>query len=139
MKTINFFAAVITSVMMSINANAETVKATKSNASAPAAVEVAQSNTRSMVQTTEDGSTLKFDYILDAEGRVVNKITSSWNSDKATWSPLSAYSVVYTGEETVLSYAKYNGETKTYSKDVQQKRFNSAEYPVVLTVPSCCK
>jgi len=139
MKTFNFIAAVITSVMVSVNANAETVKNTKNAQATPAAVEIAQSNTRSMVQTTENGTSYKYDYILDAEGRVVNRITSTWNSDKAEWSPLAAYSVVYTGSETVLSYAKYNKASKTYSKDVQQTRYSASDYPVVLSLPECCK
>jgi len=139
MKTFNFIAAAIASVMVSVNANATTVNNTKENASVPQAVEIAQTNTRSMVQTIDNGNSYKYDYILDAEGRVVNRITSAWNADKGTWSPLAAYSVVYTNDETVVSYAKYNKSTKTYSKDVQQTRLNAADYPVVFNVPECCK
>jgi len=139
MKTINFIAAAIASVMVSVNANATTVNNTKANASVPQAVEIAQTNSRSMVQTFDNGNSYKYEYILDAEGRVVNRITSAWNEDKGTWSPLAAYSVVYTNDETVVSYAKYNKSTKTYSKDVQQTRFNAADYPVVFNVPECCK
>lgn len=135
MKTINFIAAVITSVMVSVNANAKT----ENHNNVPAIVEVAQTNSRSMVQTYEDGNSYKYDYILDNNGRVVNKISSRWNSDTSEWVPVSAYSVVYTNDETVLSFARYNPSTKTYSKDVQQSRYNSSEYPVIIRVPECCK
>jgi len=138
MNTIKFFAAVIATALFSLSANAEPVK--KSNSSeVPAAVEIAKSNSRSMVQTTENGASYKYDYILDGEGRIVNRIISSWNSEKAEWTPLAAYSVVYTDAETILSYAKYNRLTKTYSKNVQQTRYNAADYPYVFTLPECCK
>jgi len=135
MKTINFIAAVIASVMVSVNANAES----KDNNSVPSTVEISKSNHRAMVQTTEDGSSFKYDYVLDESGRVLNKISSRWDSDKSEWIPVSAYSVVYTDDETVLSFAKYNSYTKTYSKDAQQMRYNASEYPVVIRVPECCK
>ena len=137
MKTFNFIAAVIASAMFTINAHAEikSVNETKDTS----AVEISNSSKRAMVQTSEDGKVYKYEYILDNNGRVVNKIASRWNDDNSEWTPVSAYSVVYTNTETVLSYAKYNSMTKTYSSDVKQTRFNASEYPIVIRVPECCK
>lgn len=74
MKTFAFIATMIFATV----ANAETVKNNIKNAEpTPAAIEVAKSNTRSMVTTSESGTSYKYDFILDAEGRVVNKITSA--------------------------------------------------------------
>ena len=137
MKTINFIAAVITSVMFTVNANAAVNEVKDNNESK--AVEVSNSTNPSMVQTTVDGNLVKFDYILDNEGRVINKVASRWNDDYSEWTPVSAYSVVYTEDETVLSYAKYNSATKSYTTDVKQTRYNANEFPIIIRVPECCK
>lgn len=137
MKTINFIAAVITSVMFTVNANAAVNEVKDNNESK--AVEVSNSTNRSMVQITVDGKMVKYDYILDNEGRVINKVASRWNDDYSEWTPVAAYSVVYTEDETVLSYAKYNSFSKTYTTDVKQTRFNAKDYPIVIRVPECCK
>lgn len=137
MKTMIFaIAAMFISV---VNANAEKVNNTESKVSSTFEVNIANSNHRSMIQTTDNGFTYKYDYILDADGRVVNKITYAWNNDYCDWKPLSAYSVVYTKDETVVSYAKYNRACKSFSKDAQQVRYNANEYPIIIKLPSCCE
>ena len=137
MKTIKIIAAAIATFMVTANVNAEN-KNTKANASVQV-VKVEKSNCRSVVQTSEDGSSLKFDYILNDKGKVVNKVISTWDSNKDEWTPVSAYSVVYTPSETILSYAKYNTYTKTFSQNIQQVRYNAAEYPELIKLPECCK
>ena len=101
MKTFNFIAAVIASAMFTINAHAEmkSVNETKDTS----AVEISKSSKRAMVQTSEDGKVYKYEYILDNNGRVVNKIASRWNDDNSEWTPVSAYSVVYTNTETFIN------------------------------------
>lgn len=137
--TMKVFATVIATALFTLNANAESKKNVKNTQSTPEMVEISNTNSRSMVQSVSDGSSYKFDYILDNEGRVVNKITSAWDELNSQWAPLSAYSVVYTKDETILSYAKYNKDTKTYTKDVQQTRYNASDYPVIINLPECCK
>ena len=137
MKTIKVIAAVIASAMFTINANAESKDTNEANAAK--VVEVAKSANRSSVQTMVDGELIKHDYILDNEGRVVNKVASRWSDENSDWVPVSAYSVVYTDKETVLSYAKYNSFTKTYSTDVKQTRYNASEFPIIIRLPEYCK
>lgn len=137
MKTM--ILAIAAMVFSVANVNAETVKDVNSNEAAPLEVQIAKTNHRTMFQTVNSGATYKYDFILDDEERVINKITSMWNSSTNAWQPLSAYSVVYTKDETVLSYAKYNNVRKTFSNNVQQTRYNASEYPVIISVPSCCK
>lgn len=139
MKTMNFIASIIASVMVTVSANAESLNKTKTSNAMPKTVEVAQTNIRTMIQTTDNGFTYKYDFILDTEGRVINRVTSTWNDKNHSWSPLAAYSIAYTNDETVLTYAKYNKHSKTYSKDVQQKRYNASEYPILFNIPECCK
>ena len=136
MRTINFLAAFVASVMITVNANAEDKKA---DVSSVKVVDSTSKNCRSVVTTSDDGMSYKTDYILNEKGLVVNKITSVWNVEADEWSPMYAYSVVYTPSETVLSYAKYNSLTKTYSLNVKQVRYNASEYPEVIKLPSVCK
>ncbi|MCR5312264.1 MAG: DUF3836 domain-containing protein [Bacteroidaceae bacterium] len=136
MKAINFFAAVITSMILTVNANASTVNQTEPSTKE---VEQVKSNVRSTVVNSTDGKTYKYDYILDANGRVVNRVKYTWNTDKTSWKPVAAYSVVYTDSETVLSYAKYNEYSGTFSTNAQQTRYKASDYPVVISLPECCK
>ena len=137
MKTMKYIAAAIASVMITVNANAENKNVKV--AEATNVVNVAKSNVRTMVTSADDGTSYKIDYILNDNGKVVNKVTSAWDTERDEWAPVSAYSVVYTPTETILSYAKYNPYSKTYSKDVRQARFNATEYPELIRVPECCK
>lgn len=138
MKRITLFVALVISLMSSANTFAESVSV-KSPISVPEAVEVAKSDTRTMVKTNENGYTYKYEFVLDTEGRVINRVTSTWDNKKSAWKPLSAFAVIYTDDETIVNYAKYNPRSKKYSVDVQQKRYNAIDYPYIFTVPECCK
>ena len=137
MKTYNFIVAVITFVMVSVSANAKHTNRHKVSSAFPESVEVVNSDSHAVIHSEKNGISYKYDFILDVNGRVVNRITSAWNSDNNQWIPLSAYSIEYTNEETILNYAKYNSLTKSYSKDVQQARYNASDFPVIFKLPKC--
>lgn len=77
--------------------------------------------------------TMKFEFNLDAAGRVETKVNYIGSDDK--WSPVSAYSVFYGEKETVLTYAEYNVLTKTFTRNPKQVRYNATEYPEIIRVP----
>lgn len=130
------FAAMFLSV---VNVDAKTIKNATEKSDVPAVVEIANTNTRSMVTTSDSGKSYKYEYVLDGEGRVINRITSVWCESKCLWKPLCAYSVSFSKDETILRYAKYSNSSKSFSKNVQQVRYNAADYPAIFKLPSCCE
>lgn len=126
-----FAAMMMTVTTMSAN-NAKKESAQSDDNTLPNVTVVAKSNKSVEVMY---GSRKKAVFNLDGMGRVSTKISYKKN-DFNSWSPLSAYSVFYGEEETVLTYAEYDDVHRTYTRNVQQKRYNASEYPIVIKVPN---
>lgn len=77
---------------------------------------------------------MKYEYNLDGLGRVSTKISYLMKSNEQ-WRPISAYSVFYGENETILTYAEYDNVRKTYTRNAKQVRYNAADYPEIIRVP----
>jgi hypothetical protein len=141
MKSMKFFAAVIATVFtVNVNASAKPnhpnkLHNAKMEMTSPR-TEVANSLIDKTVTTVSADKSVKFDYILDNEGRVKNRIQQAWNKSTGKWEPVAAYSIVYADKETVVTFAEYNRNRRTYTSNVQQIRFNADEIPFIFRIPT---
>ena len=131
MKT-KIFAAFV-AAMMTITMNASN-KENKTNAPQsdnvlPGVTVIATANQRTIEMNDK-----KYEFNLDGSGRVSTKV--SYRKDNMNnWAPISAYSVFYGNDETILTYAEYNPSTKIFNLRPQQTRFNAVDYPEIIKVP----
>lgn len=76
----------------------------------------------------------KYVYKLDGNGRVENRISYKQCKWSGTWKPQAAYTVFYGENETILTYAEYNAESKIFNLNPIQKHFTANEYSELLRV-----
>lgn len=123
-----FVAAMMTMTMSATNKENNT-NAPQSDNVLPGVTVVATASQRTLLMNNK-----KFVYNLDGSGRVSTKV--SYKKDNTdNWTPISAYTVFYGQEETILTFAEYNPQTKAFNLKPQQTRFNAEEYPVIIRVP----
>lgn len=131
MKTKIFaaFVAAMMTITMSASNKENKTNAPQSDNVLPGVTVVATANQRTLV--VDD---MKYEFNLDGSGRVSTKV--AYKKDKKNdWTPISAYSVFYGEEETILTFAKYNPYTKVFNYKPQQTRYNAQEYPEIIRVP----
>lgn len=128
-KTMNTIKIIVTSVMVLSAMYASANNSNKSNtADAPAPAVI---TTQSQPATSVN---YKTSFIKDDEGRIINKII--YKDVNGSWCPLGAYSVYYGEEENVLTYAQWDKAHHRFTLNAQQQRFNSKDYPVLITESS---
>jgi len=136
-KVMAAFAAVMMALSMNAKSGNETVANPESVSDAKVTVETIQNNPQQKVVRVTNSKNMdhKYEYNLDDQNRVVNRICYS-KDDAGNWTPYAAYTATYTNDESVLSYAEYDSVSKTFTKNAEQARYNKADFPVVLVLPS---
>ncbi len=134
--TTKFFSAFVAMMMTVVTMSANNTK--KENPASPDNVLPAVTVVASANQKTVEvfgKNHMKYEFNLDNLGRVSTKV-SYVKTITNKWIPISAYSVFYGENETILSYAEYDSDRKTYSLNPQQSRYNASEYPEIIPVPN---
>lgn len=131
MKTINSIAAIIAALTITVSANAKVINGQ------PTSQPIANNYVPNSTFYYSDKSTndLKYEYVLDDNGRVTSKIGYKKDKQTEVWTPLHMYFVVYGNEETVVTYALWNENKHLFNKGAQQYRYDAKEYPEVIKVP----
>jgi len=134
--TTKFFAA-IAAMMMTVTMSANNTVKNEASASSddntlPNVTVVAKSTQSVEVMY---GTNKKAVFNLDGMGRVSTKVSYKKNSLN-DWNPVSAYSVFYGEDETVLSYAEYDNVRKSFTLNAQQTRYSATEYPEIIRIPN---
>lgn len=133
MKAIKVLAVMMTAMVMTVNANA-TEKSSKVNNSV--SKEIVK---QKVMQTQVNGHDMKFVYNTDESDRVSSKVCYQWNAVNGQWEPVSAYSVFYGQDETIVSFAEWNKKTQTFTLNGKQERYDAKAYPIVISIPEQCK
>jgi len=102
-------------------------------------IKVSNPKKRVLVVTEANNTQRKYEYNLDDQNRVINRITYVRSDASYDWTPSSAYVAVYTNDESVLTYAEYNAANRTFTSSPKQQRFAKSDFPEVLRLPSACK
>lgn len=123
MKTIKFIALSMMIMFASTTVNATPSK--NKNTTPAVAVNNVVKNSNKNYMTT---------YKMDAQGRVVNKVV--FKSVDGQWNPIGAYSVFYGESENIVTYAQWDKDSQTFTRNAVQQHFDSKDYPVVLTSPT---
>jgi len=133
--TTKFFSAFVAMMMtvatMSANNNKET-SATPDDYTLPG-VTVVATGSQKVIETIGTNH-MKYEFNLDNLGRVSTKVSYVMKK-KDHWTPISAYSVFYGEEETVLTYAEYDRVSKSFTLNAKQVRYNASEFPEIIRVP----
>lgn len=134
MKTMKMIVAMATVMMMS---SFTSIEAAENASPAPHNIEVAvnaKRATRTMLHRTSEGLN-KFDYTLDAEGRVASKTMYRWDAKNDEWRPICMLSTNYEGEENELIYAAWDNASGSFTADITISDYDKAECPVLLKLP----
>jgi len=138
------FAAFVAAMMtMTMSAN-NTVNYTDANPEPVPGTNVTTVQTNNpkkkvLLITDQSDVQRKYEYNLDDQNRVINRISYVKNNEGDKWIPAAAYMAVYTNDEAVLTYAEYSYRTKTFTNSPKQVRYSKSEYPEVLSLPSALK
>ena len=127
-KMEKMFAAIIAATMMSMSVNANAADAPKksnADASASQSLAIASAQPKDFI----NGNT-KITYGYDAQGRVDSKILYT-KSEEGNWVPSMAYQVFFGEDETVLTCAKWNSESKAFNYNAHQVHYSANEYPEI--------
>lgn len=127
------FVAAMMTITMSANNNVKNNNASAPDNTLPNVTVIATAQQKTM-EVKAGNRHMKYEYNLDDMGRVSTKVTYVKNI-KNSWTPISAYSVFYGSEETVLTFAEYDMITNAYTANAKQVRYNAAEYPEIIPVP----
>ena len=128
-----FVAAMMTMTMSASNNVKNNNSATTPDNTLPNVVVIATAKQKVM-EVKANGRHMKYEYNLDDMGRVSTKVSYAKNIMNS-WTPISAYSVFYGNDETVLTFAEYDMMKKTYTQNAKQVKFNAVDYPVIIRVP----
>lgn len=128
-----FAAAMMTVATISANNNNEPSKGSNPDDNVLPGVTVVASANQKTIEVFSADCSKRFEYNLDAQGRVSSKV--NYIGSKKGWTPYAAYSVFYGEEETVLSYAEYNPTTKTFTSNPKQVRYDAKAFPEIIRVP----
>lgn len=129
-----FVAAMMTMTMSASNNVKNNNNASTPDNTLPNVVVIATAKQKTMEVVAANGRHMKYEYNLDDMGRVSTKVSYVKNI-MDNWTPISAYSVFYGNEETVLTFAEYDMMKKTYSQNAKQVRYNAVEFPLIIRVP----
>lgn len=141
MKTFKttMFAMIATIAMMMSNGTAQ---ASESAAIAPMAITSttiaapAIGSTLSYIRTNEKNIEHRFDYILDAEGRVVSKMMSGWDAVNNCWKPQTLYRASYGTDTNRLTFATYDEQTGAFTGHVIVTDYDASQNQILLNVPA---
>lgn len=95
----------------------------------------AEVHTLSYVRVNGNNVEHRFDYTLDAEGRVVSKMMSCWDSANNCWKPQSLYRADYGTTTHRLTFSTYNVKTHSFSNNVTVTEYDASQNNLLLNVP----
>lgn len=121
------FAAAITAITMT------TANATTENGTAPI-VNPSDNGPKTEFVYYEGNNATKFVYTCDEQGRVSSKVRYTLNAN-GKWCPSQAYSVFYGDAETVVTYAAWNENNHSFTKNAKQIHLDAQKYPVAIQMP----
>lgn len=126
MKTMKFFAAIIAAFVITTSASANTVKNS-------ASVSRSSQIQKTYIYNKVGEASSKVVYSTDEQGRVINKIILHMNNGE--WTPVGAYSVYYGDSVNTVTYAGWNSNSRTFTKNPSQQSYDAKDYPVVIAMP----
>jgi len=129
-KMEKMFAAIIAVAMMCMSFNANAGEA-PAKGEAKSSAQPAEVTEMSDAQVEYESGDTKIIYFTDAQGRVTSKIHLSMNSLTGKWMPKKAYQVFFGADETIVTCARWNVESKAFNRNVQQARYSATEYPEI--------
>ncbi len=78
---------------------------------------------------------LRYEFAYDEQDRLVSKTAVKWDGAVDEWKPYFQMTYRYEVGEIVMSYARWNESTHSYSKDVKQTTYELNEE----NVPVACR
>lgn len=97
------------------------------------------SATRVFYAKDTNDNELKYEFTIDAQGRVTSRTAYLKSIITDKWMPMSAFNVSYSQTETILTFAEYNRKKKAFTDNRQEMRYNADSCPEIIKLPSSCK
>jgi|GEM_PF-4281056 len=77
----------------------------------------------------------RFEYTIDAQGRVTDRVMYGWNNNSQSWYPMTRVHAKY-GEKThKLTFATWNPEQESFSNHISSQTFNAADFSSIINLP----
>jgi len=77
----------------------------------------------------------KVEFVLDQDGRATSKTVYVWNNNSNNWEPSYRYTADYGSDKHTLTYAKWNSNNHSFSKNIESVTYSSSEYPSLIVLP----
>lgn len=78
---------------------------------------------------------VKTEFAIDEMGRATSKTVYNWNEANGAWTPAYQYSVCYGEKVNTIAFAKWDNDSRSFSKNFDSMCYDSAKYPTLLAVP----
>lgn len=86
-------------------------------------------NTKIIYKLNEDGKTLsrklKYEFVRDESGNIVEKKAYKWNLEKNNWKPYYRIKATHNEDNSTLHYAEWNSSTKKYDLNTQESIYKT--------------
>lgn len=92
-------------------------------------------HTMQYYHASDNKQTHRFEYTVDAQGRVTDKVRYDWDSETATWHPVNQYHVSFGADGHKLTFGSWDDATNDFSKNVVSQHYDANAFPIVINLP----
>lgn len=77
----------------------------------------------------------RFEYFVDAQGRVTDRIMYGWDNNKQSWFPMTKIHANYGNKTHKLTFATWNSEYKSFCNNIDNQSYDADAYSSLISLP----